>query len=75
VFGGFFHLEATMQRQPMFVRTSRGYLNLARVLYIKPPERGLVRFVFSDHEYVDIPEQEFHGIESTMMQELIICVD
>jgi hypothetical protein len=47
-----------MTRQPMFVATSRGFLNLMRVLYIKPPERGLVRFVFSDHEYIDLPEGE-----------------
>jgi hypothetical protein len=64
-----------MQRQPMFVRTSRGYINLMRVLYIKPPERGLVRFVFSDHEYVDLPEADAHAVETTMINEILVCAD
>jgi hypothetical protein len=62
-----------MQRQPMFVATSKGFVNLSRVLYIKPPERGLVRFVFSDNEYVDVPEQEAQRIEVVMIQEIMIC--
>jgi hypothetical protein len=55
----------------MFVHTSRGYVNLSRVLYIKPPERGLVRFVFSDSEYVDIPESEAQRVVMTMVQEML----
>jgi hypothetical protein len=60
-------------RQPMFIATSKGFVNLLRVLYIKPPERGLVRFVFSDNEYVDVPEQEAQRIEVVMIQELMIA--
>jgi len=42
--------------QPLFVSTTRGYINLALVQLIKPPERGLVRFVFGERDFVDIPE-------------------
>jgi hypothetical protein len=62
-------------RQPTFIHTSRGYVNLSRVLYIKPPERGLVRFVFSDHEYVDLPEEEARGVETVMVNELLVCAE
>jgi hypothetical protein len=68
-------LEEAMQRQPMFVATSRGFINLWRVLYIKPPEHGLVRFVFSDHEYLDLPEHEAQRVETVMVSELMICAD
>jgi hypothetical protein len=64
-----------MQRQPIFVATSRGFINLWRVLYIKAPERGLVRFVFTDNEYMDLPEAEAQQVETTMISELMICAD
>jgi hypothetical protein len=59
-----------MQNQPLFVYTKRGYINLSQVLCIKPPERGLVRFVFSDHEYMDLPAEEAQRVESVMVGEL-----
>jgi hypothetical protein len=44
--------------QPTFISTSRGTINLSRVLYIKPAERGLCRFVFGKDEYIDVPADE-----------------
>jgi hypothetical protein len=62
-------------RQPYFLRTSRGLINLMRVLHIKPAERGMVRFEFGCGDFVDVPEQEVQRIEVVMIQECMICGD
>jgi hypothetical protein len=69
---GFILEETTMQPQPLFVFTSKGYVNLSRVLYIRKPERGLVRFVFSEKDYIELPEAEAQRVEHVMVGELFI---
>jgi hypothetical protein len=64
-----------MQRQPFFIATSKGFVNLSRVLHIKPAERGMVRFEFGCGEFVDVPEQEAQRVEIVMIQECMICGD
>jgi hypothetical protein len=69
---GFILEETTMQHHPLFVFTKKGYINLSLVRHIKPAERGVVRFVFSDSEYIDLPEAEARQVEHIMEGELFI---
>jgi hypothetical protein len=64
-----------MQHRPLFIATSKGFVNLSLVQHIKPPERGLVRFVFGENEYVDLPAKEAQGIEATMVNELLVFAE
>ncbi len=61
-----------MNTQPLFVFTKKGYINLSLVRHIKPAERGVVRFVFSDDEYIDLSEEEARRVEHIMEGELFI---
>jgi hypothetical protein len=69
---GFVLEEAMMQQHPLFVFTKKGYLNISLVRHIKPAERGVVRFVFSDNEFIDLPEEEARRVESVMIGELFV---
>jgi hypothetical protein len=57
----------------MFIATSRGFVTLSLVQHIRAPAGGLVRFMFSGGEFVDLPEQEAQGIETVMLQEMLIA--
>jgi hypothetical protein len=61
-----------MQQQPLFVFTKKGYINLALVRLIKPAERGVVKFVFSENEFIELPEEEARRVEHIMEGELFI---
>jgi hypothetical protein len=70
-------LEATMQRQPAtFIRTSRGYLNLALVRLIVEEEET-VKFIFDDQRgaFISLPKKEGWRVLSTMISELLVCAD
>jgi hypothetical protein len=61
-----------MTHQPLFVFTKKGYINLALVRHIKPAERGVVKFVFTDNEFIDLPEEEARRVEHIMEGELFV---
>jgi hypothetical protein len=73
---GFFILEAVMQRQPMFVRTSKGYVNLGLVRLIVEEEET-TKFIFDDQRgaFISLPKKEGWRVLSTMISELLVCAD
>jgi hypothetical protein len=67
-----------MNRQPMFVRTSKGYLNLGLVRLIddkSDPE--VFKFIFDDQrgQFITLSKKEGWRVISTMTSELMICME
>jgi hypothetical protein len=65
-----------MQRQPMFVRTSKGYVNLALVRLIVEEEET-VKFIFDDQrgQFITLSKREGSRVLMTMHNELLVCAD
>jgi hypothetical protein len=51
---------------PMFVETSKGYINLIQVRVIEQHEH-VVRFNFSGSEHIDLPKREGEKILTRMV--------
>jgi hypothetical protein len=60
-----------MTHQPLFVFTSKGYINLALVRLVLE-DKDHVRFVFDDKEHIDLPLKEGGRVLSIMVGELFV---
>jgi len=62
-----------MRHQPMFVHTSKGYINLALVRLIVE-ENEQVKFVFDDvrGQFITLPKKEGEVVLMTMAQEMLV---
>jgi hypothetical protein len=60
-----------MNTHPMFVWTSKGYINLALVRLVQE-DKDHVRFVFDDKEHIDLPLKEGGRVLSIMVGELFV---
>ena len=62
-----------MQRQPMFVSTSKGYLNLTLVRLIVEDE-ATVKFIFDDNrgQFITLPKKEGSLVLMRMMSDLLV---
>jgi len=65
-----------MQRQPLFVRTSRGYLNLGLVRLIEEGKENW-KFVFDDPKgaYLELPANEGYRVLTAMVNEMLVCAE
>jgi hypothetical protein len=45
------------------------------VRFIRAPEGGFLRLVFTNEEYIDLSEKEGRAVEMALINELLVCAE